>query len=405
MIPSRSIESPISPDRLDLKTPERQKFVILGGGLAGLVTARELLKRGCSVTLVEKASEVGGLARTFTYDGFRFDIGGHRFHSNNPTVVQWLKDLLNSDLLQVPRISHIHLNGQFVDYPIQLPSALSIFPPLQALRMVLSYLAARITERDRQDISFEDWVIKRYGNALYQVFFKPYTEKVWGIACETLSAAWAHQRISIPNFWKMLNHALLPPKEAPATAITQFYYPRAGFGMICDALSREILELGGVIHTSTELSRLLPNETGFEVNVQHADGSLWTLAADRVVSTLPLNCLLQSIPAELGSDAVLENYTLDYRDMICLFMALKKQQVSQDSWTYFPNPNLIFGRTHEPKNWSPEMVPSDDYTSLVVEIFSSRGEPIWSLDDDVILRQVTEQLHQIGWIRDRKSVV
>jgi protoporphyrinogen oxidase len=377
----------------------KQQFVVLGGGLAGLAAAREILKKGCAVTLIEKSAEVGGLARTFEQDGFRFDIGGHRFHSNNPSVVQWLKDLLKSDLLTVRRISHIYLNGQFVSYPIQFPGALSIFPPLKAAQMVFSYLTAKITERKRQDLSFEDWVIKRYGKALYKVFFKPYTEKVWGISCHTLSATWAAQRISIPSMWRTIKYAISPPKNAPATAISKFYYPRAGFGMIPEALRQEIVDMGGVIYTSTFLTQCMPIGDQFQVTVQHKDGETITLHADQVVSSIPLDCLLQSIPKELGSQKILEQYNLEYRDIICLFIALNKKQVSEDSWTYFPLKELMFGRTHEPKNWSSEMVPDGKYTSLAVEIFSSRGELTWKMTDIAIIDTVIEQMNQIGWIR------
>jgi protoporphyrinogen oxidase len=376
----------------------KQRFVVLGGGLAGLTAARELLRKGCAVTLIEKGAEIGGLARTFEQDGFRFDIGGHRFHSNNPSVVQWLKDLLKSDLLTVPRISHIYLNGQFVGYPIQFPGALSIFSPLKAVQMVLSYLTAKITERKRQDISFEDWVIKRYGKALYEVFFKPYTEKVWGIPCDTLSATWAAQRISIPSMWRTIKYAINPPKNAPATAISEFYYPRAGFGMLPEALRQEIVDMGGVIYTSTSLMQCVPIGNQFQVIVQHRDGTTTTLPADQVVSTIPLDCLLRSIPEELGSHKIFEQYNLEYRDIICLFIALNKEQVSKDSWTYFPLKELTFGRTHEPKNWSSEMVPAEKYTSLAVEIFSSRGEPTWEMSDAALLETVVEQMNQIGWI-------
>lgn len=375
-----------------------KQFVVLGGGIAGLTTAQALLKKGCTVTLIEQGAEVGGLARTFEQDGFRFDIGGHRFHSNNPTVVQWLKDLLKSDLLTVPRISHIYLNGRFVDYPIQLGKAISIFSPVKAAQMLISYLAAKVTERQRAEISFEDWVVKRYGRALYEVFFEPYTEKVWGIPCNQLSATWAAQRIGIPSFRKMIQQAIRPPKEALATAISEFYYPRAGFGMIPQALKREILDMGGTIYTSTSLLACTPLENGFTITLQHQDGTQQTLKADQVVSTIPLNSLLESIPAELGSQEVLQQYSLEYRDIICLFVALKKPQVSQDSWTYFPLKHLLFGRTHEPKNWSQEMVPDDSYTSLAIEIFASRGEAVWQMTDEEILAKVVEQMDEIGWI-------
>lgn len=383
----------------EMKTQVGGGYVVLGGGIAGLTIARELLKQGCQVTLVEKSAVVGGLARTFERDGFRFDIGGHRFHSNNPSVVQWLKDLLGTDLLTVPRLSHIYLNQQFVDYPIQFPGALTIFSPLEAAQMVSSYLMAKLTERQRWDVSFEDWVIKRYGRALYEVFFQPYTEKVWGIAGDRLSAAWASQRIGIPSMWRAVRHAIFPPQNAPATAISQFYYPREGFGLIPETLRQEITRLGGTLYTSTTVSKLVPLASGgFEVTLCHGNEHRQTITGDQVISTIPLNYLLAAIPAELGSREVLAQYDLEYRDLICLFLVIDKPQVSQDSWTYFPDRNLMFGRTHEPKNWSPAMIPDDRYTSLAVEIFASRGEPTWQMSDEAIADTVVSQMHEIGWV-------
>ncbi|WP_404786463.1 FAD-dependent oxidoreductase [Altericista sp. CCNU0014] len=394
----------LAPSPLSLNLKKDRHFVILGGGVAGLATAQALLKRGCRVTLVEKGAEVGGLARTFTHEGFRFDIGGHRFHSNNPSVVQWIKDLLKTDLRVVPRVSHIHLGGQFVDYPIRLPNALFFFSPWRAFYMVASYIKARlVSEKGRREISFEDWVIKRYGKALYSVFFKPYTEKVWGIPCDQLAASWAFQRIKVLSFWRILKGFVVPQKEVSETAISQFYYPRAGFGMIPEALQQEILDMGGVIYTSTALTHCIPQDLGFQVVVERQDGTRETLLADRVISTIPLDCLLKAIPSELGSPEILEKCSLEYRDIICLFLALQKKQVSQDSWTYFPMKQLLFGRTHEPKNWSEEMVPSQDFTSLVVEIFSSRGEFTWDLSDSDLLAKVVEQMNEIGWI-DKNEV-
>jgi len=378
-------------------------FMVLGGGIAGLATARELLKRGQGVTLIEKGAVVGGLARTFERDGFRFDIGGHRFHSNNPSVVQWVKTLLKSDLLTVPRVSRIHLEGKFVDYPLQFPQSLSVFSPPRAVQMGTSYLLAKLSRNGHEDVSFEDWVVRRFGRAIYDVFFEPYTKKVWGIPCHELSAQWASQRIGIPSMWSAVKEVIKPSKNNLATTVTEFYYPRQGFGMIPAAMERDILAQGGTIETQTVLAELVPQEDGFTVTTRHRDGSTKTAHVANLVSTIPLNYLLEAIPDSFGSREVLARYQLEYRDIICLFIALNKEQVSQDSWTYFPSDKLIFGRTHEPKNWSPEMVPGAEYTSLAVEIFSSRGEELWSLSDEAILDKVVAQMDEIGWI-DRQDI-
>ena len=370
---------------------EREHFIILGGGIAGLTAAYELLRRGQRVTVIEKGAAVGGLARTFVRDGFRFDLGGHRFHSNNPAVVGWLKDLLGEDLLTVPRLSRIKLNGRFVNYPLTFPDAFTAFPPGQAAGMGASYFLARITPQLRPERSFEDWVARRFGRQMYRRFFQPYTEKVWGIPGSQLSADWAAQRIGLPSMWQTIRHALRPGDMPPATAVTQFYYPRYGFGMIPQALARQIWARDGRILTQTAPRRITPSSDGFHVLLNNGS----TLYGAELIATIPLPALLAALP----DDGRAPSFSLNYRGLICLFLALDKPQVTPDSWTYFPDPALIFGRTHEPKNWSPHMVPDANCTSLCVEIFASPDEPIWQWPAERIAAKAIAQLSDLGWIR------
>jgi protoporphyrinogen oxidase len=376
-------------------------FLILGGGIAGLTAAYELLKSGRQVTIIEKAAEVGGLARTFARDGFRFDLGGHRFHSNNPTVVSWLCELLGDDLLTVPRQSHIYLNGRFVNYPIQFPDAFTVFTLRQTALMLGSYLAAHLAGRRRPDSSFEDWVVRRFGRLMYRHFFQPYTEKVWGIPGSQLSAEWAAQRIGLPSLWQALRHTLWPPTVTPATAVSHFYYPRAGFGAIPQALRRRILALGGVIHTATRPLSLEPGPVTFKLVAQAEDGR-HTFFAPELIATIPLDQLLRLLPATAERERLLARATLRYRGLICLFLALDRAQVSADSWTYFPDPAFIFGRTHEPKNWSAAMVPDTAVTSLAVEIFANPTDDIWSWPEDALAACVTPQFERLGWFNRRQ---
>ncbi|MBZ0302426.1 MAG: FAD-dependent oxidoreductase, partial [Anaerolineae bacterium] len=339
--------------------PDQQEHtIVLGGGIAGLATGYELARRGQKVTILEKNPDAGGLARTLVFDNFRFDIGGHRFHSNNEDVVNWVKELLGPDLLRVPRISHIRLGQKYVSYPLEFPSALNIFPPITAARMVASYILAQFTQRNKPILSFEDWVVARFGRALFDVYFGPYTRKVWGIPTDELSAQWAAQRIGIPSLTQAVLR-LLRPKHGPAlaTAITEFYYPRQGFGMITDRLQEEVEAMGSQVITRATVKTVNP-DTG--VVTYELDGATHEVTGDRVVSTIPLSLLLRMLPQESGASKVAEAYKLDYRDIIVVDLALNCTQVSTDSWTYFPDPKLIFGRTHEPKNWSAEMVPSPD---------------------------------------------
>lgn len=376
-----------------------QDFIILGGGIAGLASAYELLKRGQRVTLVEKGREVGGLARTLSRDGFRFDLGGHRFHSNNPAVVNWLKELLHDELKTVQRVSHIYLNGRLVDYPLSFPGALTAFRWPQAVQMAASYLTSRLTERGRADDSFEDWVIKRFGRAMYRAFFQPYTEKVWGMPCHQLSAEWAAQRIGLPGPWQAIKQAIWPPPQTPATAISHFYYPRYGFGTIAQALKREIEKLGATLLTNVTPLSLTPGAAGFELALEAASGSHFSVSAAELISTIPLEHLLALLPAEPAKQRLSEQHPLDYRGLICVFLALHKEQITSDSWTYFPDEKFLFGRTHEPKNWSADMVPDPAFSSLAVEIFASQQDAVWREPDETIINQVAGQLSQLGWFK------
>ncbi len=381
-----------------------EHVILLGGGIAGLATGLELARSGRRVSIIEKGKVVGGLARTYVKGDFRFDVGGHRFHSHKPEIIRWVQDLMGPDLLRVPRISHIYLQGKFVDYPIRFPNALSIFSPAQAARVVSSYAAAAVRQRLNgrlPDVSFEDWVVRRFGRAMYDVFFGPYTEKVWGIPCNELSADWAAQRISLPSLTETVKRAIVPGSEPPATIISHFWYPRAGFGMIPERMAEEIQRLGGRIITGAGVTGLTSLPGGrWQVTIEGQDG-VDTLDADRLISSIPLNLLLRTLPVASGAHDIEKDFQLTYRDMVLLFLALKmpggRSQVSEDSWTYFPQPELLCGRTHEPRNWSPEMAP-EGYTSLAAEVFTSRGERAWESADDQLVGRATHDFESIGFL-------
>lgn len=363
------------------------EFVILGGGIAGLTAGLELSRRGHSTILLEKSMTAGGLARTFESNGFRFDLGGHRFHSNNSHLVKWLREVLKNDLLTVERVSHIFLNGRFVQYPLQFSSLFQAYTAKKTFVMLAGYAKARWVERHRPDHSFEDWVVKRFGWPIYHHFFQPYTEKVWGIPCHQLSADWAAQRIGLPSLWKAARSLVRPPAGQTST-ISQFYYPPTGFGAIPQAIQQAAQQHGCQIWLQTAVEQLQFRPDGLTLHTN--DGR--TIEAQQLISTIPLEQLLPLLPGRISPP------DLSYRGLICLFIALKKKQVSQDSWTYFPGREFLFGRTHEPKNWSAAMVPDPSYTSLGIEIFSGRDDPLWQAEEEDIHNKVVAQLQAIGWL-------
>lgn len=374
-------------------------FVVLGGGVAGLTIASEIARAGRSVTVVERENTVGGLARTFRQEGFSFDLGGHRFHSNNPDVVGWLQQLMGADLLRVHRLSRIHLRGRFIDYPIRLAQATRAFGTVKALRGAASYLGALASDHRQDAVTFEDWVTRRFGRVLYEIYFKPYTEKVWGIRCDELSADWAAQRISVPSLTQTVLRALVPTKNLPPTIVRRFYYPRLGYGTISERLAEEVTAMGQAILTSTSLAKLHFSDDGVAVDVVDGSGATRTLRCAQVISTIPFDALLGALSHEPGVTQVAAESRLTYRGLVLVFLGLNRPQISSDHWTYFPSADLLFGRSHEPKNWSAAMVPGNAVTSLALEVFSSPDEPAWESADQALVDRSVGELEGIGWLR------
>jgi protoporphyrinogen oxidase len=248
-------------------------------------------------------------------------------------------------------------------------------------------------------VTFEDWVTRRFGRVLYEIYFKPYTEKVWGIRADELSADWAAQRISVPNLAETVRSALFPPRNPPPTAVRQFYYPRLGYGTISDRLAEDIAGMGQAILTSTALATLQFGDRDATVAVVDDAGAARTVRCGQVISTVPLDALLGALAHEPGVAEVAAETRLSYRGIILIFLGIGRPQVSPDSWTYFPSPDLLFGRSHEPKNWSAAMVPSRSVTSLALEVFSSPGEPTWDSSDGELVGRAVAGLDGIGWLR------
>ncbi len=389
------IRSPyFTPQQPHSLSNERYDYIILGAGMAGLTAATELQQRQQRVALIEKSPQLGGLARTVVHEKFRFDLGGHRFHSYNPTLIHWLQQLLGDDLLICARQSHIFMNGRFIPYPLQFPHVLTAFPPHKAAHIAASYLRAQISRQQRPDHSFADWIINRFGRRMYETFFQPYTEKVWGIPGEKIAAEWAAQRIGLPNMWQAFKSALHPAAQPPATTISHFYYPRFGFGQIPQALHTRFRNQKGTLFTGATLLHLHPYPHHFELTLRLSNGQIEHLQTAELISTIPISALLNYFATPQHP---IPPYNLQYRGLICLFLVLNKAQISNDHWTYFPDKKIIFGRTHEPKNWSPQMVPSAQQTSLCVEIFADPHDPIWAQPNSEIIHQVTAQFAQLGW--------
>ncbi len=372
-------------------------FVVLGGGLAGVTFALEASRAGRQVVVVEKEDQVGGLARTMRYGDFRFDLGGHRFHSRWPEIARWFLDVLEGDTLEVGRRSRINLNGRFVDYPLTFPNALSAFLPMMVAQVLASYGVAAVQRlHKRPDVSFEDWVVQRFGRALFNVYFKPYTEKVWGFPCSELSADWAAERIRLPSLRAAVSGSLRQRPPGPSTLVKKFYYPPLGIGALPQRIADLACQTGRAsVLVGSPVLHAEPAAEGWRVTYRGPKGEA-EVRGRALVSTMPLELLMGVLPLPAQQAGALAA-RLPYRSLACVFLAIDGPQVSEDTWTYFPDKELFIGRTHEPGNWSPRMVP-EGKTSLCVEIFCSQGDEVWNRPDAELVEKAVADLDRLGFL-------
>src|SRR2546429_2429071 len=275
---------------------ERRHVVIMGAGPAGLTAAYELLKRDVPVTVVEKdPKQVGGLARTVEYRGYRFDIGGHRFFSKNEEVENLWTEILGDEMLTRGRLSRIYYRGRFFAYPIKAVNALRNLGPVEAVLCLTSYARARL-QPVKSPKTLEDWVRNQFGWRLFSIFFKTYTEKVWGISTKELSADWAAQRIKSLDLWVVLRTALLPGRkpgrrgEIVTTLIDKFRYPRLGPGQMWERVAEISDSKGHPVLLGRSVARISHrNNRVRAVTTQTEDGRTETHESTHFISRLPLH--------------------------------------------------------------------------------------------------------------------
>ncbi|MGH9559248.1 MAG: NAD(P)/FAD-dependent oxidoreductase [Bryobacteraceae bacterium] len=382
------------------------KAVIIGAGPAGLTAAYLLAKEGLPVIVLEADPVyVGGISRTVNYKGFHFDIGGHRFFSKSKEVEDFWTEILQDDLLHRPRSSRIYYNGKFFSYPLKGAEALGKLGLVESTRCVLSYMKAKVRPNPREK-SFEDWVSNRFGKRLFQIFFKTYTEKVWGMSCKEISADWAAQRIKGLSLSEAIKNALLPkpkPKnrsEVIKTLIDTFRYPRKGPGMMWEQCTRRIEQMGSKVllgHRATAC-RYDPERKIWEVTARSASGDE-TFSCDHVISSMPIRELGQIVEPRFSPKALQASQSLRYRDFLTVGLVLKDRNLFSDNWIYIHDPKVKVGRVQNYKSWSPEMVPEPQYCCYGLEYFCFEGDGHWTMEDSALIDLAKRELQQIGLAR------
>ncbi len=377
-----------------------KRVAIIGAGPAGLTAAYLLAKGNQEVVVFEKDPQyVGGISRTESYNGYHFDIGGHRFFSKSKEVEDFWTEILGDEMLERPRSSRIYYNNHFFSYPLVAFEALRKLGIFESALCVLSYLKAKVFPV-KNPTNFEEWVTNQFGQRLFNIFFKTYTEKVWGIPCNEISADWAAQRIKGLSLSSAIFNALFKPNKKATdkdkvikTLIDSFRYPKQGPGMMWEACAEKSKAMGVTLHMNCGVQK-----------IEYANNS-WTVQTtsqgnvsgfDYVLSSAPMRELVANVlpafPATVAANAA----ALGYRDFLTVVLICKDEDAFSDNWIYIHDPKVKVGRVQNFKSWSPYMVPDPSMACYGLEYFCFEGDGLWTSSDADLIALGKQEIEKIG---------
>ena len=374
--------------------------VIIGAGPAGLTAAYQFAKHGVIGTVLEATSEIGGISQTVQRDGWRFDIGGHRFFTKVSAVRDLWHEILGAeDFLVRPRLSRIYYDGKFYDYPLNVRNALSNLGPVEAARCAASYAWARLrAPTDRS--TFEGYMAAQFGWRLYRTFFKTYTEKVWGVPATEIQADWAAQRIKNLNLLRAVTNGLLP-RRRPTTItslIEQFEYPRHGPGMMWERCAELVRDRGARLLMEHRVHSVRHRHGRAESVVARTGADDVEIGCTSVISSMPLPLLVESMDPAPPPDVLDAARGLTFRDFLTVALAVPADAAFADNWIYIHSPDVRVGRVQNFRSWSPHMVPHEDMTCLGLEYFVFEGDDLWTAPDEELVSLASRELDTLGLV-------
>ena len=384
-----------------------QHVVVMGAGPAGLSAAYELTRHGTPVTVIEKDPHtVGGIARTLEFMGCRFDVGPHRFFSKSAEIEALWTEVLGDQIRPVSRLTRILYRGKFFDYPIRASNAFLGLGPIETARCVASYAQARLRPV-AEPKSFEDWVSNQFGHRLFEIFFKTYTEKVWGISTSELSADWAGQRIRGLNLVEVIRNALLPAslrggaeRAIVKTLVDAFRYPRRGAGQMWESVAARLAKVGHPVRLGEEVVAV--RHAGgrvLSVVVRDGRGATLDVLGSEFISTMPIRELIAKLQPAAPSIVRTAADALAYRDFITVNLVLDRADVFPDQWIYVHDPGVKVGRIANFKNFSTAMVADGGLTGLGMEYFCFETDGMWGWPDAQLLDLGRRELVALGICR------
>lgn len=390
---------------------------IIGAGPAGLTAGYLLSKQGYSVAVIEKDTRyVGGISRTVEHDGYRFDIGGHRFFSKSKQVVDLWNEILPDDFIQRPRMSRIYYEGKFYSYPLRAFEALWNLGIVRSTLCMASFAKAKAFPK-KMVKSFEDWTTNQFGWKLYSIFFKTYTEKVWGMPCDEMSADWAAQRIKGLSLGAAVLDGLkrsLGLNKRPndgmqtKTLLETFRYPRLGPGMMWEAARDKVIAAGSHVLMGHAMKQLASDgQGGWRLSATRVDagGAVQgetLIRARHAISSAPMRELatrLHPLPA-----TTLEANRLRYRDFLTVALKIRSEDLFPDNWIYIHDSKVKVGRIQNFRSWSPEMVPDESVACVGLEYFCFEGDDLWAASDEALIALATKEMAILGLVRPEQVI-
>ncbi|GAB4009699.1 MAG: NAD(P)/FAD-dependent oxidoreductase [Bdellovibrio sp.] len=379
-----------------------KRATIIGAGPAGLTAGYLLQKNGYEVVILEKDSTyVGGLARTVVKDGYRFDIGGHRFFTKSDRVKQFWEEIFSNRLIKRNRLSRILFRGKYFNYPLDLANVIKNVSFFETFKFGISYIWSHLFFKS--DVkTFEQWVQKNFGNQLYLAFFKSYTEKVWGRPCSQISSDWAAQRINGLSIFSIIKSLFskffgINIRDETKSLISNFDYPRKGPGEMWEECRDQFIKLGGKLILGAEVKSIEQSEQLWKVFFKKNQMTIFN-ESEICISSMPLPFLIRNLSPSASDDAIIASTELSHRDFITVAVMFEGENTFQDNWIYLHDSNIKAARIQNYRNWSMEMVPNEKSVCLGLEYFCQHNDSFWELSDDKLQRVAKEDLKNLGFI-------
>jgi len=379
-----------------------KKVIVIGAGPAGLTAAYELAKKGTKVTVIESTGSVGGMAKSFELFGQIVDCGPHRFFSSDKIVNDLFHEVVQDDYTLVNRLTRIYYKNKFFDYPLKLGNVLKNLSPLEIIQILWSYAVQRVFGKKNLD-TFEDWVTDKFGKKLFQMFFKTYSEKLWGITCDRIDSDWAAQRIKKLSLYEAVKAAIFGNKgNKHKTLVDQFAYPKHGTGEVYEKMATAILKMGGEILFNKRIAEIEVDSDKVVHSLTDSEGVKYV--ADIVISTMPLTLLLQGM-------TVIDNKILDiskklyFRNTTLVYLEIDSDQLFPDNWIYVHSPEVKHGRITNFRNWCPSINKDKNTTILCLEFWSFDHEELWSYSDEKLMEMAEKEIRTLKLVESTSRVL